>query len=538
MAKWAGTLSTTEPYNHLGLLKVRQGNKNSEVFEFKIVQNGIPYDLSGYRVFFCTHFEPYISIEKNAEILDAKKGLIRFTMDDDCMQKVGRQEGYFEIYKEDTYLDATQQFTYTVQTSIIKQLMDGESYIQRLEDLLKKLQEAMDKSQEEVEKWLEENRQKIDDLMEEMDQFFSDKKIEFNAWFESVREILESIDPGGILLSEITRARSSDRYGTFKNLDERLEHAEAVFAADTQLMTINHNFKGYPRLRVLYWEYGLATRPLAMEPTGLGGGNVRTVESNVEYLDKYSLTVSVPITYKLNNPEFVFVDAKKFRLISDYRVIQVEFLEDDISSYVEVTQTIDLKYKIPGSVVENPHVIRRTADTVLIDPSIKRGEPTQSEIDRIKDLDGALYVITNKTKDNIVQALIYFDLVADIDRRFFGLFAEHGATTREQQATVAKQLIGGELGSLNVNVHGFGSGATGNLLTVSVQDPNQSVWVTTATNKTDKIANLKYAGKSWAIDKDGFVYIIAYAPASDGVTPSVVNLDYVSLDYTIKLGGI
>lgn len=181
MAKWAGTLSTTEPYNHLGILKVRQGNKNSEVFELDIDQSGIPYDLTGYRVFFCTHFEPYISIEKNTEILDAKKGLIRFTMDDDCMQKVGRQEGYFEIYKEDTFLDATQNFTYIIQPSIIKQLMDGESYIQRLEELLEKLQEAMDKSQEEVEKWLEENRQKIDDLMKEMDQFFADKKIEFNV---------------------------------------------------------------------------------------------------------------------------------------------------------------------------------------------------------------------------------------------------------------------------------------------------------------------------------------------------------------------
>lgn len=539
MAKWAGTLSTTEPYNHLGLLKVRQGNKNSEVFEFKIVQNGIPYDLSGYRVFFCTHFDPYVSIEKNAEIIDAKKGFIRFTMDDDCMQKVGRQEGYFEIYKEDTFLDATQYFTYTVQTSIIKQLMDGESYIQRLEELLEKLQEAMEKSQEEVEKWLEENRQKIDDLMKEMDQFFADKKIEFNEWFESVREILESIDPGGVLLSEITRARSSDRYGTFKSLDERLEFAEAVFAADTKLMTINHNFKGYPRLRVLYWEYGLATRPLAMEPTGIGGGNVRTVESNVEYLDKNSLIVSVPITYKLNDPEFVFIDNKRFRLISDYKVIQVELLEDDISGYVEQTCTIDLKNKIPGSVVENPHFIgTRQNMTTLNSPSGAWTELSRINYNKSMQIDNDLCSIGSTKKDEVVQVVIKFDLVTDIDRRFLGLFDLYGATTRGQQATIAKQLIGNELGSLNVNVHGFGSGPTGNLSTVGVQDPNQSVWVTTATNKTNKIANLKYTGKSWAINKDGFIYIIAYAPASDGVTPGIVNIDYVSLEYTIKAGGI
>ncbi|MBO0467937.1 BppU family phage baseplate upper protein [Enterococcus plantarum] len=334
MSKWAGTLSTTEPYNHLGTLPVRQGNKNSEIFEFRIVENGIPYDLSGYRVFFCVHFDPYISVEKNAVIVDSKKGLIRFTMDDDCMQKVGNQEGYFEIYKEDTFLDATQYFTYTVQTSIIKQLMDGESYIQRLEELLKKLQEAMEKSQEEVEKWLSANRQKIDNLMKEMDQFFKDKKTEFSEWFESVREILESIDPGGILLGEIMRARESDRYGVFKNLDERLENIEATFSADTELLTINHDFKGYPRLRVLYWEYGLDTRPLGTEPTGVGGGNVCTIESSVEYLDPYSLKVSVPATYKTVNPQRILIDAKIFRLITDYKVIQVELLEDKITAKI------------------------------------------------------------------------------------------------------------------------------------------------------------------------------------------------------------
>ena len=536
MAKWAGTLSTTEPYNHLGLLKVRQGNKNSEIFEFKIVQNGIPYDLTGYRVFFCTHFEPYISVEKNAEIIDAKKGLIRFVMDDDCMQKVGRQEGYFEIYKEDTFLDATQYFTYTVQTSIIKQLMDGESYIQRLEELLKKLQEAMDKSQEEVEKWLEENRQKIDDLMEEMDQFFADKKNEFNVWFESVREILESIDPGGVLLSEITRARKSNRYGTFKNLAERLEYAEAVFAADTNLMTINHNFRGYPRLRVLYWEYGMATRPLAMEPTGIGGGNVRTVESNIEYLEPYSFIVKVPINYQFIDPEFVFIDSKKFRLISDYRVIQVELLEDNISGFVEQSCTSDFKNKIVGSVVENPHIIRRTADTVIIDPSVKRGEPTQYEVDRIKGLDGALYVITNKTKDNLVQAIASFDLITDIDRRFTGLFELHKAVTQAQKTEVVRKIVT----DITYNVHGFATGPSSNALSTAPSSTNG--WGDMKVTKSDVIHNnsRSFSGNqiNAIVQDDGCFYVIVFAPASDGTTPSVVNLDYVSLEYKIKVGGI
>lgn len=120
VSKWAGTLSTTEPYNHLGVLPVRQGNENSEIFDFKIVQNGVPYDLTGLRVLFCTNFKQYILVEKEAIVLKPKEGLFQFVMDDDCMQRVGDQEGYFEIYQEGMLLDTTQNFTYTIQSSIKK----------------------------------------------------------------------------------------------------------------------------------------------------------------------------------------------------------------------------------------------------------------------------------------------------------------------------------------------------------------------------------------------------------------------------------
>jgi len=534
MAKWAGTLSTTEPYNQLGILKARQGNKNSEVFEFKIVQNGIPYDLSGFRVFFCTHFEPYVSVEKNAEIIDAKKGIIRFTMDDDCMQKIGRQEGYFEIYKEDTFLDATQNFTYTVQTSIIKRLMDGESYIQRLEDLLKKLQEAMDKSQEEVEKWLEENRKKIDDLMKEMDQFFADKKIEFNEWFESVREILESIDPGGILLSEITKARSSERYGTFENLDKRLEFAEAVFAADTKLMSINHNFRGYPKIRVLYWEYGMATRPLEMEPTGIGGGNVQMIDFNVEYLDPYSLVVKVPITYKFSDQELVFAGNKRFRLISDYKVLQVELLEDDVSAYVEQTVTLDFKNKVSGSMVENPHKIIGDRGTALPDPETLPGDTSTAGYKKFAELDGDIVNVVATDKGEIMKIVEFFDIVTDIDRRYPGLFESFGATTREQQVVITRNLVS----SVTPVTYGYGSGANGSKLTMQIYNPRSKTWVGNSAHTEATTNKLNLAVDTYYLGDDGFVYTIVYAPASDGATPSVVNIDYVSLEYKLKVGGI
>ncbi|HAP7601600.1 TPA: BppU family phage baseplate upper protein, partial [Enterococcus faecium] len=42
MSKWNVVLSTTEPYNYVGMIQVRQGNKNTEVMEATIVENGLP----------------------------------------------------------------------------------------------------------------------------------------------------------------------------------------------------------------------------------------------------------------------------------------------------------------------------------------------------------------------------------------------------------------------------------------------------------------------------------------------------------------
>ncbi|MDU4596349.1 MAG: BppU family phage baseplate upper protein, partial [Enterococcus faecium] len=52
MVKWQATLSTTEPYNYIGIQNVRQGNRNTEVLEAVLVENSLPLDLTGCEVFF------------------------------------------------------------------------------------------------------------------------------------------------------------------------------------------------------------------------------------------------------------------------------------------------------------------------------------------------------------------------------------------------------------------------------------------------------------------------------------------------------
>lgn len=51
MVKWQATLSTTEPYNYVGIINVRQGNKNTEVLEVTITENSLLLDLTDSKVF-------------------------------------------------------------------------------------------------------------------------------------------------------------------------------------------------------------------------------------------------------------------------------------------------------------------------------------------------------------------------------------------------------------------------------------------------------------------------------------------------------
>lgn len=46
------TLSTTEPNNWVGLIKVRQGDTESQTFNTTIVENNVPKDFTGLTPFF------------------------------------------------------------------------------------------------------------------------------------------------------------------------------------------------------------------------------------------------------------------------------------------------------------------------------------------------------------------------------------------------------------------------------------------------------------------------------------------------------
>lgn len=204
--KWDLILSTTEPYNHIGLIKVRKENINTETVSAKIIENNLPYDLTGLKVYFCAYFERYIPVEQESVIVDAKAGKISYTLNKYDMQGKLRF-AYFRFEKDGVLVGTSQNFLYTIISSIESNCMDSGPYIQRLEDVLNLFSNVKEESMKEIQAIIEAFNEQV--LQQQQD---------FDAWFESIRGILESIDPGGLLLSEIIRARKS-----FKSLDERLD---------------------------------------------------------------------------------------------------------------------------------------------------------------------------------------------------------------------------------------------------------------------------------------------------------------------------
>lgn len=175
-------------------MKVRQGNKNSEILEAQIVENGLPFDLSGCKVYFESIVGGKYPVQLASKTIDAKQGKIQYTFDEYSMQCLHRQTADFIIYKGEDIVATTQDFTYFVINAVSKTEGEMGSY------------------------W-----QSVEDLIEDMRDYINSGQDDFDAWFESIKEILAGIDPGGKLLLELMEARVDLQGVKHNSISERLK---------------------------------------------------------------------------------------------------------------------------------------------------------------------------------------------------------------------------------------------------------------------------------------------------------------------------
>ena len=215
MVKWQATLSTTEPYNYIGIQNVRQGNRNTEVLEAILVENALPLDLTGCEVFFESVIDNKYPIQRAVKIVNAKKGIIQYTFDEYSMQSLHRQEAYFSIHKGDNLIGSTQNFSYFVVNAASKTEGEMGSYWQSIEDLIADMTAFINENKGDFTDWM--NARK-----DEFEAWRDAQKTDFTSWFESIKDILKTVDPGGTMLVELMDARVDIQGVRHNSLSERL----------------------------------------------------------------------------------------------------------------------------------------------------------------------------------------------------------------------------------------------------------------------------------------------------------------------------
>ncbi|WPH51257.1 phage baseplate upper protein [Enterococcus faecalis] len=226
MVKWQATLSTTEPYNYIGIQNVRQGNRNTEVLEAILVENALPLDLTGCEVFFESVIDNKYPIQRAAKIVNAKKGIIQYTFDEYSMQSLHRQEAYFSIHKGDNLIGSTQNFSYFVVNAVSKTEGEMGSYWQSIEDLIADMTAFINENKGDFTAWMNARKEEFEKWRKNQQDTFeawrNGQESDYLMWFESIKDILKTVDPGGTMLAELMDARVDIQGVRHNSLSERL----------------------------------------------------------------------------------------------------------------------------------------------------------------------------------------------------------------------------------------------------------------------------------------------------------------------------
>lgn len=195
--KYPITLNVSEPNNNIGLLKIRQADEETQTLVVQILEDATPKSYEGLQVFFCAKIgqtDGLGIIEQKllpSEMTDPKIGKLEYTMRAQDWQILGRQLAYFSFRKmvdDHTFVQqfTTRDFTYEVTKNVFSDgsrqiISDGSTYIWTIEDL-KRLYE----------------------------EYIASGKSDWEEFVEQNKEVLESVDPGGTILSELIRSRKPE----------------------------------------------------------------------------------------------------------------------------------------------------------------------------------------------------------------------------------------------------------------------------------------------------------------------------------------
>ncbi|MGG5344020.1 hypothetical protein IGI58_003623 [Enterococcus sp. AZ020] len=183
------TLSTTEPNNNVGVVKIRQEDINSQIFDIEVEANGEPVDFTGLTPFFInkTKMDEGKPIEQADRMtVYPTEGCLEYTLDKRDWQWIGKNTAYISFRRLNNdnswnEMYSTRDFTYQVTEGVTEGTVFDSGYVWTFEDLLRMFQ-----------KFISDSENSMLSFQEQWEKFVEENKA-----------ILESLDPSGELLNQL-----------------------------------------------------------------------------------------------------------------------------------------------------------------------------------------------------------------------------------------------------------------------------------------------------------------------------------------------
>lgn len=255
------TLSTTDPNNNIGTVRMRHADKNSQKIIVQVVENGLSKSFEGLKPYFCLLAQEVTGqgvSEEPVATFDEKKGTLTYTASDNALQFVGRNEAYFSFRKQvgERWVEqfSTRSFHYIVEKSIYSQPFKDSNYWWTFKELNRIFK-----------------------------QYIEDGRTSWEEFVEANREILESIDPGGKLLEKVLAI-------------EKIIKREVPGGFN---FIIEHDSEYQPEVKVTSYKNAIGTEQGGFDTSEVfGGDRIFVVPSSISY-DRKRINIKMPQNFSL-----------------------------------------------------------------------------------------------------------------------------------------------------------------------------------------------------------------------------------------------
>ena len=142
MTEYKMTLSTTEPNNYVGLIKLRQGDAASQSIQATITANGQLFKFDHLAVFFNAVLPNGNVIRDKMTNVDYVNSKLNYIVADSFLQEVAQVTAWFSFENNEKIIDSTKNFQYSVIAGWKECISQG-NYIYELSEIQHEIEEII-----------------------------------------------------------------------------------------------------------------------------------------------------------------------------------------------------------------------------------------------------------------------------------------------------------------------------------------------------------------------------------------------------------